>query len=65
MAAGFKREPDVIITVKGGIADLELKPDGVIVEIRDYDICGCSDEELETACTDKNGGTYFKTGYYD
>ena len=37
----------VVVTVRGGVAEVAYCPKGVTVEIRDYDNDGCNPEELE------------------
>ena len=48
----------VIITVSGGVAEVIEKPDGVSVEIRDYDIEGCDINGNPTIKTDDDGELY-------
>jgi hypothetical protein len=59
-----KREPDVIISVKGGVADLVRKRPEILVEIRDYDTEGCVPDEMESASVDEEGHSYFQTGWF-
>ena len=52
----------VIMTVSGGVADVQEKPAGVEVEIRDYDIEGSGfDLEGNPHCKeDKDGDCYYE-----
>jgi hypothetical protein len=50
----------VIITVRGGVAEVSDKSDNIEVEIRDYDCDGVDDERL---VKDKYGDTYVKGTY--
>jgi hypothetical protein len=48
---------DVVVTVTGGVAELEQIPPGIIVKIRDYDIEGCDEDKLTQ---DKEGNRYIE-----
>ena len=37
----------VVVTVRGGVAEVAYCPKGVVVEIRDYDTDGCDEDKLE------------------
>jgi hypothetical protein len=39
-------EAELVLSVHGGVVDVERKPDDVAVEIRDYDCEGCDDGAL-------------------
>ncbi len=51
--------PRVIITILGGVAQAEEIPDGIEVEIRDYD----NGEEIDT--TNPDNDTQWKKDKYD
>jgi hypothetical protein len=38
----------VVVIVRGGVAEVETCPKGVVVEIRDYDTDGCDRSELDS-----------------
>jgi hypothetical protein len=42
------KKKTVVISIHGGVADIESLPDGIKVIIRDYDIDGADDESLVT-----------------
>lgn len=48
------RRPDVMVTVEGGVAQVDVHRPGILVEIRDFDVedAGEGDENL---WTDENG----------
>ena len=47
------RKPDVMVTVEGGVAQVDVfKPD-ILVEVRDFDVEG-SNEDEEFIWTDEN-----------
>jgi hypothetical protein len=46
----------VIVTIRGGIPEVLEAPDGVAVEIRDYDIWAYPEGDLEE---DEDGEKYF------
>ncbi len=48
------RKPDVMVTVEGGVAQVNVFKPGIVVELRDFDVEGVSDEE-EFIWTDENG----------
>ena len=37
----------VVVTVRGGVAEVAYCPKGVVVKIRDYDTDGCDEDKLE------------------
>ena len=41
-----KQRGNVIVVVRGGVAEVLSCPAGVVVEIRDYDTDGCDPEQL-------------------
>ena len=44
----MEQESDkVVVTVRGGVAEVAYCPNGVVVEIRDYDTDGCDEDKLE------------------
>lgn len=45
---------DVLVTVEGGVADVDVRTSNVTVEIRDYDVDGV-EEDHELLWTDENG----------
>jgi hypothetical protein len=40
-------ETKAVIAVEGGVARLVVKPDGLRIEVRDYDVQGLDEEMLE------------------
>jgi len=46
--------PDVLVTVEGGVADVQVNKPNIIVEVRDYDVDGV-DNDHELLWTDENG----------
>jgi hypothetical protein len=42
------RNPDVMVTVEGGVAQVDVFKPGIVVEVRDFDVEGAdeSDENL-------------------
>ena len=51
-------QPRIIVTVSGGVVqNVEGVPPGVVVEVRDYDVMGCDEEDL---IKDENGELYEK-----
>ncbi|MCB9851910.1 MAG: hypothetical protein H6819_02345 [Phycisphaerales bacterium] len=38
-------EPDVMVTVEGGVAHVDVHKPGIVVEVRDYDVEGCADDD--------------------
>ena len=36
--------PDVLVTVEGGVADVQVNKPNIIVEVRDYDVDGVEDD---------------------
>ena len=49
----------VVITINGGIPEIVEAPDGVDVEIWDYDTDGMYQDDLDQLVTDSNGREYF------
>jgi hypothetical protein len=49
----------VIITINGGIPEIIQAPDGVDVEIWDYDTDGMHQDELDELVKDDSGREYF------
>jgi hypothetical protein len=47
----------VTVTVEGGVVQHIDIPEGVRVVVKDYDVEGCDEAELEE---DENGDTYFE-----
>ena len=45
---------DVMVTVEGGVAQVNVFKPGILVELRDYDVEGMSPDE-EFIWTDENG----------
>ncbi len=41
-------QPDVLVVVQGGVADVEVRTPNIVVEVRDYDVDGVDDELLGT-----------------
>ena len=39
------RKPDVLVTVEGGVAQVDLLTPGLIVEVRDFDVEGADEGE--------------------
>ncbi len=46
-------QPNAIVTVEGGVADVTIHTPGIVIEVRDYDVDGTEEELL---WTDENGG---------
>jgi len=44
--------PDVLVTIKGGVADVTVHTPGFVIEVRDYDVDGVEDDLL---WKDENG----------
>lgn len=44
---GMKKCAKVVISVRGGVAELMYRPGNVLVEIRDYDTEGCNPDDLD------------------
>ena len=44
------RKPDVMVTVEGGVAQVDVFKPGIVAEVRDFDVDGAdeSDENLWT-----------------
>jgi len=42
------RKPDVMVTVEGGVAHVDVLKPGIVVEVRDYDVDGVDESELWT-----------------
>jgi hypothetical protein len=45
-------EADVLVTVQGGVASVDVRKTDTVVEVRDYDVDGVDDAEI---WTDENG----------
>ena len=58
----FFPENKVLITISdGGVAQIEYKPDGIEVEIRDYDIQGADEfPEDRPDCKQDNEGSWYQ-----
>jgi len=55
--------PDrVVVVVRGGIVEDVDGPEGLFIDIQDYDIEGVPDGALDLK-VDRNGDTYFETTY--
>jgi len=54
----------VLITVSGGVASMIDKPEGTIVEIRDYDVEGV-DVEDSPRCKKDNSGDWYQEIIWD
>lgn len=48
------RKPDVLVTVEGGVAHVDVLTPGLVVELRDFDIEG-ADEHGEFLWTNEQG----------
>ncbi len=48
------RKPDVMVTVEGGVASVDVLTPGLIVEVRDFDVEGAGDDE-ELLWTNEEG----------
>jgi hypothetical protein len=46
------KQPDALVTIEGGVADVAVCTPGIVIEVRDYDVDGVDDELL---WTDENG----------
>ena len=42
------RKPDVMVTVEGGVAHVDVLKPGIVVEVRDYDVDGVDESDLWT-----------------
>lgn len=51
-------KPRVLIEVSGGVAYVVAQPQGVHVEIKDYDVDGCTESELAEMPKDDKGTPY-------
>lgn len=49
---------EVMIFVRGGVVDVVLIPPGITVMVRDYDVDGCEEDELDR---DSSGHCYIET----
>jgi len=61
MQKSLEKNDRVIITIAGGVGDLQESPDDIIVEIRDYDIENEVAEEADENCgmvEDEDGEWY-------
>ncbi len=45
-------QPDAIVTIEGGVADVTVHTPGMVIEVRDYDVEGVEEDLL---WTDENG----------
>lgn len=45
-------QPNAIVVIEGGVADVTVRTPGIVIEVRDYDVDGVEDELL---WTDQNG----------
>jgi hypothetical protein len=48
------RKPDVVVTVEGGVAQVDVLKPGIVVEVRDFDVEG-ADENDENLWTNEEG----------
>ena len=48
------RKPDVMVTVEGGVAQVDVFKPGIVVEVRDFDVVG-ADEDDEFIWTNEEG----------
>ena len=48
------RKPDVMVTVEGGVAQVDVFKPGIVVEVRDFDVDG-ADEDDEFIWTNEEG----------
>ena len=48
------RKPDVMVTVEGGVAQVDVFKPGIVVEVRDFDVDG-ADEADEFIWTNEEG----------
>ena len=49
----------IVITLEGGLIQwIEGIPDGMVIEVRDYDVEGADESELETG---ENGDLYYES----
>ena len=56
-------EPKVVRgTINDGLLDIHECPEGVEIEINDYDVEGCDLDEVEGMDTDENGRPFFTAG---
>lgn len=53
---------EVVIVVRGGVAELVRKSNNVRLIIRDYDVEGCEEDRLKK---DKDGNEYIESVYDD
>ena len=47
-------EPDVMVTVEGGVAQVDVHQPNIVVEVRDFDVEG-ADEDDEFMWTNEQG----------
>jgi hypothetical protein len=47
-------EPDVLVKVEGGVADVTIIKPNIVVEVRDFDVEGAAEDD-EFMWTDENG----------
>jgi hypothetical protein len=48
------RKPDVMVTIEGGVAQVDVFKPGIVVEVRDFDVEG-ADETDENLWTNEEG----------
>ena len=51
--------PDVLVTLEGGVADVQVKKPNIIAEVRNYDVDGVDDDH-ELLWTDANGDRWVR-----
>ena len=39
------RKPDVMVTVEGGVAQVDVFKPGIVVEVRDFDVDGANEDD--------------------
>jgi len=54
--------PQVIITIRGGVAEILRKDEKVTIEIRDYDVDGIIEDRLDMD-EDENGDRFIRSTY--
>jgi hypothetical protein len=40
--------PDAVVTIEGGVADVNVRTPGLVIEVRDYDVDGVDEDLLWT-----------------
>ena len=53
-----KKSPDVMVTIEGGVASVDVYTPGVVVEVRDFDVEGC--DEPEKLFTNEEGDKCYR-----